>query len=85
MKGFFSCPQRNLGHSSALLSAGVAMLLGGIYGAYFIDQLLALPLLVAAHALTILGPTAIKLGYVLRLIAQHQMRRDGWEACCVAA
>jgi len=37
---------------------------------------------VAAHALTVLGPTAIKLGYVLRLIAQRQMRQPGWEVCC---
>ncbi|MCP1645816.1 hypothetical protein SAMN05216577_15027 [Pseudomonas citronellolis] len=82
MKGFFSCPQRNLSHSNALLSAGAAMLLGGIFGAYFIDAFLNLPQLVAAHALTVLGPTAIKLGYVLRLIAQRQMRQPGWEVCC---
>lgn len=85
MKGFFDCPQRNLSHSSSLLGAGVAMLLSGIFGAYFIDQYLALPALVAAHGLTILGPTSIKLGYVLRLIAQRQMREPQWEQCCAAA
>ena len=85
MKGFFDCPQRNLSHSSSLLGAGVAMLLSGIFGAYFIDQYLALPALVAAHGLTILGPTSIKLGYVLRLIAQRQMREPQWEQCCAVA
>jgi len=52
-------------------------------GAYFVDGQLNLQSIVAAHAFTILGPTLLKLGYVLRLVAQHQMRKDGWEACCV--
>lgn len=85
MKGFFACPQRNLAHSSALLGAGAALLSTGIVGAYVIDQYLALPLVVAAHGLTILGPTSIKLGYVLRLVAQRQMRQPDWELCCAVA
>ncbi|MNM72173.1 hypothetical protein D3C81_838600 [compost metagenome] len=84
MEGLFSCPQRNLGMSSALLGSGVALLLMGLIGGYGIDQNLSLPAVVTAHGFTILGPTLLKLGYVLRLVAQHQMRKKGWEACCVA-
>jgi len=29
--------------------------------------------LVAMHAMTIIGPTLIKIGYVMRLLAQHRM------------
>lgn len=85
MQGFFSSPQRNLAHSASLMLAGAGMLLTGIAGAYVVDGLLVLPLVVVAHGLTILGPTSIKLGYVLRLVAQRQMRQPGWEAACVAA
>jgi len=84
MDGLFACPKRNLVMSSTLLGSGVALFLVGITGAYLIDAWLSLPAIVASHALTILGPTSLKLGYVLRLIAQHQMRKEGWEACCVA-
>ncbi|WP_242210138.1 MULTISPECIES: hypothetical protein [unclassified Pseudomonas] len=31
-------------------------------------------LLVAMHSLTILGPTLIKIGYVMRLLAQYRIR-----------
>ncbi|QHC96335.1 hypothetical protein PspR84_17395 [Pseudomonas sp. R84] len=37
-----------------------------------IDYVLAL--LVAMHSLTILGPTLIKIGYVMRLLAQYRIR-----------
>ena len=84
MEGLFSCPQRNLKLSSGMLRGGVALLIVGIVGAYGVDQHLSLPAVLAAHALTVLGPTSLKLGYVLRLIAQHQMRQPGWEECCAA-
>lgn len=84
MDRLFACPQRNLSMSWSLLTGGLVVFLVGIAGAYFVDTRLALPTIVAAHAFTILGPTLLKLGYVLRLIAQHQMRKEGWEACCVA-
>lgn len=84
MDGLFACPRRNLVMSSTLLGSGLALLLVGIAGAYFVDARLSLMAIVASHAFTILGPTLLKLGYVLRLIAQHQMRKDGWEDCCVA-
>ncbi|WP_371228533.1 transmembrane sensor/regulator PpyR [Pseudomonas sp. QE6] len=84
MDGLFACPRRSLVMSSTLLGSGLALLLVGLTGAYVIDAGLSLLAIVASHALTILGPTLLKLGYVLRLIAQHQMRKEGWEACCVA-
>lgn len=84
MESLFACPRRNLAMSSTLLGSGLGLLAVGIVGAYFVDARLTLPAIVAAHAFTILGPTLLKLGYVLRLIAQHQMRKEGWEACCVA-
>lgn len=84
MDGLFACPRRNLVMSSSLLGTGGALFLVGITGAYVVDTGLSLLAIVASHALTILGPTLLKLGYVLRLIAQHQMRKEGWEACCVA-
>lgn len=84
MESLFACPQRNLSMSWSLLTGGLVLLLLGIVGAYFVDGQLNLQSIVAAHAFTILGPTLLKLGYVLRLVAQHQMRKDGWEACCVA-
>lgn len=83
MESLFACPQRNLSMSWSLLTGGLVLLLLGIVGAYFVDGHLNLQGVVAAHAFTILGPTLLKLGYVLRLIAQHQMRKNGWEACCV--
>ncbi|MFJ3053833.1 transmembrane sensor/regulator PpyR [Pseudomonas nitroreducens] len=83
MESLFACPQRNLSMSWSLLTGGLVLLLLGIVGAYFVDGHLNLQSIVAAHAFTILGPTLLKLGYVLRLIAQNQMRKDGWEACCV--
>ncbi|MDG9858429.1 transmembrane sensor/regulator PpyR [Pseudomonas nitroreducens] len=83
MERLFACPQRNLSMSWSLLTGGLVLLLLGIAGAYFVDGHLRLQSVVAAHAFTILGPTLLKLGYVLRLIAQHQMRKDGREACCV--
>lgn len=85
MKGFFACPQRNLAHSASLLAGGAVLLAVGLFGAYVVDQHLALPTLVLAHALTILGPTSIKLGYILRLVAQRQMRQPNGELCCAVA
>lgn len=56
-----------------LMAGGTVLLLAGISGAYLFDQQLTLGTIVAAHALVILGPTALKIGYVVRLLAQRQM------------
>jgi hypothetical protein len=49
----------------------------GIILAYGCEAYLKLPELIGAHAMTILGPTAIKLGYVMRLLAFNRLRLDG--------
>ncbi len=76
MYGFFDNHYRVLKLSHLLLSGGLVMLLIGIVLAYFCDAFLTLPALVGAHAMTILGPTAIKLGYVMRLLAFNRLRLD---------
>ncbi|MGL6244463.1 transmembrane sensor/regulator PpyR [Pseudomonas sp.] len=74
MYGFFENPYRVLKLSHVLLIGGLIMLLVGIILAYGCDAYLTLPALVGAHAMTILGPTAIKLGYVMRLLAHNRLR-----------
>jgi hypothetical protein len=76
MYGFFENPYRVLKLSHVLLIGGLVMLVAGIILAYFCDAYLTLPALVGAHAMTILGPTAIKLGYVMRLLAFNRLRLD---------
>ncbi|MGE6531651.1 hypothetical protein ACQKEM_22065 [Pseudomonas sp. NPDC077382] len=55
------------------MALGVLLLLLGIAGAYVFDEQLPLGTVVASHALVILGPTALKIGYVMRLLAQRQL------------
>ena len=66
-------PHRLLIIANLSMTMGLALLVCGIAGAYFFDQHLALGVVVACHALVILGPTALKIGYVMRLLAQRQM------------
>lgn len=73
MFDFFSNPQNVLHLSSRVLGAGLAMLLAGIYGAYLYDGHLPIVVLVLMHAMTIIGPTLIKIGYVMRLLSQHRL------------
>ncbi|WP_347912218.1 transmembrane sensor/regulator PpyR [Pseudomonas grandcourensis] len=73
MFNFFSNPQNVLQWSSRVLGAGLAMLLVGIYGAYLYDGHLAITVLVAMHAMTIIGPTLLKIGYVMRLLSQYRL------------
>jgi hypothetical protein len=74
MLTFFESPLHVLYLSSKVLAAGLIMLLAGIYGAYLYNGPMPIALLVAMHALTILGPTLIKIGYVMRLLAQYRLR-----------
>jgi hypothetical protein len=46
---------------------------------------LSIPALVIAHSGVVIGPTMLKIGYVMRLIGQHYMRKTGWEANCAVA
>ncbi|MBX7274061.1 hypothetical protein [Stutzerimonas chloritidismutans] len=66
--------QRLMGAANALMVAGVLLLLLGICGAYLFDRHLAIGSIIAAHALVILGPTALKIGYVMRLLAERKTR-----------
>ncbi|MNK99129.1 hypothetical protein D3C87_1195100 [compost metagenome] len=76
MYGFFEDPYRVLKLSYVLLIGGLFALIIGAVLAYGYDAYLSLPGLVMAHALTILGPTAIKLGYVMRLLSFNRLRRN---------
>lgn len=73
MSNFFNAPQNVLRLSSKMLWAGLIMLLVGAVGAYGFERQIGLVELVMLHALVILGPTTIKIGYVMRLLAQHQL------------
>ncbi|POA48930.1 transmembrane sensor/regulator PpyR [Pseudomonas sp. MPR-ANC1] len=72
---FLESPLNVLHLSSKVLVAGLIVLLAGIYGAYLYQGNMPIALLVAMHAMTILGPTLLKIGYVMRLLAQYQTRR----------
>jgi hypothetical protein len=70
---FFSNPQNVLHLSSRVLGLGLAVVLAGVYGAYFYAGHLSILALVSLHAMTIVGPTLLKIGYVMRLLAQHRL------------
>jgi hypothetical protein len=79
MVDFFNNPQNVLHLSHRVLGAGLALLLVGIYGAYLYGGRLPIVALVSMHAMTIIGPTLLKIGYVMRLLVQHRLgaRRAG--------
>ncbi len=66
-------PHRLLILANLTIVLGVFLLLLGIAGAYVFDRYLMLGTVVASHALVILGPTGLKVGYVMRLLAQRQI------------
>lgn len=84
MFAYLSCPKNVLNLSNHLLVGGLALLLVGVFVAYGYEGSLSLPTLVAAHAGVILGPTAIKIGYVMRLIAHYNMAKAETAVACVA-
>jgi len=59
--------------SSQLLWGGLILLLVGLAAAYGLEKHLNVPTLVLAHSLTLIGPSVLKIGYVLRLIAQERL------------
>lgn len=75
MFDFFSHPLHVLHLSSRVLGTGLAMLFAGIYGAYLYAGHLPIAALVSMHAMTIVGPTLLKVGYVMRLLAQHRLSK----------
>ncbi|MEN0108830.1 MAG: transmembrane sensor/regulator PpyR [Pseudomonas sp.] len=72
---YLSSPKNVLHVSNQLLIGGLVLLLVGVFVAYGYEGSLSLPTLVAAHAGVILGPTALKIGYVMRLIAHYNLRK----------
>ncbi|MFC5698445.1 transmembrane sensor/regulator PpyR [Pseudomonas sp. GCM10022186] len=85
MASVFGCPQRLLQLSYLFLWIGLFQLLLGIAGAYYLDAQLGLSMLIGAHGMVILGPTLLKLGYVMRLTAQYQIRKKEREFACAIA
>lgn len=81
MLDIFACPPRTLRPANRLLGAGLALLLLGLSGAYGLDRRLDLALQVGAHALVILGPSLLKIGYVMRLAAQQRLRAPAGRDC----
>ncbi|TPG74255.1 transmembrane sensor/regulator PpyR [Pseudomonas arsenicoxydans] len=75
MFDFFNNPLNVLHLSSKVLGAGLVMLFAGIYGAYLYDGHMPIALLVTMHAMTIIGPTLLKIGYVMRLLAQYRLAK----------
>ncbi len=59
--------------SDLLLSGGVIATLGGILGAYLLVTPFGFGMAVQilSHMMTIIGPGVIKVGYVMRLAAEH--------------
>lgn len=84
MLAYLACPARALQLANHMLLAGVLLLLSGLLGAYGLEAQLSMGGLVTAHALTIIGPGLLKLGYVLRLAAQQHLRKQQ-EPCCAIA
>lgn len=70
---YFGNPLNVLQLSSKVLVTGLVMLLAGIYGAYLYTGHLPIATQVLMHAMTIVGPTLIKIGYVMRLLSQHRL------------
>lgn len=85
MIDYLSCPKNLLRVSTQLLLAGLALLLVGVVVAYGLDSRLSIGTQVAAHSAVILGPSLLKIGYVMRLLAQHYLGKAGREDCCAAA
>ena len=75
MFDFFNNPLNVLHLSSKVLGAGLVMLFAGIYGAYLYDGHMPIALLVTMHAMTIIGPTLLKIGYVMRQLAQYRLAK----------
>lgn len=55
-------PHRLLAAARRSMLLGVLSLMVGIAGAYLFDRYLELGVIVASHALAVLGPTTLKIG-----------------------
>lgn len=70
-------PAHILHLSSQLLWGGLILLFLGLLAAYGLERYLNVPTLVLAHSLTLIGPSLLKIGYVLRLVAQERLKERG--------
>lgn len=77
---FFNSPDALLRFANQVLWVGLVMLLVGILCGYLLDQFFGLLPLIAFHGMVIFGPTLLKLGYVMRLTAQYQLRKEALHA-----
>lgn len=72
MSGVLESPANVFSLANNLILAGVAILAVGLLGAYGLDKQIGLGMVVGAHMLTIVGPSLVKLGYVMRLSVQNK-------------
>lgn len=69
----FSDPIRTHQFGNMAMLTGLFILVAGGLGGYVWDSYLGLPYQVLAHVLVILGPTLMKIGYVMRINARQRL------------
>lgn len=74
MTTLFSDACRTHQFGNVTMMAGLLLLATGVLGGYVWNSYLGLLLQVFAHVLVILGPTLIKIGYVMRINARHRLQ-----------
>lgn len=73
MLDLFQNAQRTHAFGNALMAVGLLLLVLGVFGGYVVDTRLALSLQVLAHLQVIVGPTLIKVGYVMQINARQRL------------
>lgn len=73
MSGVLESPSKVFNLANNLVVSGVVILLVGVLGAYCFDEAIGLGMVVGSHMLTIVGPSLVKLGYVMRLSVQDKL------------
>lgn len=73
MFDLFDNAQRTQVYGNALMMIGLLLLLLGVFGGYIVDLRLPLLLQLLAHMQIIIGPTLIKIGYVMRINARQRL------------
>ncbi|WP_346796048.1 transmembrane sensor/regulator PpyR [Halomonas sp. Bachu 37] len=59
---------------NATMLVGLLLLVGGLLGGYVWHSHLTLLQQVSAHVIVIVGPTLIKIGYVMRINARQRLK-----------